>query len=84
MVESGGFNPLGLILLYLEPISGSYLTREILEHIDSYLRLGGIICESTDETLDCLLTLEEIGLVKLLEDKTDNNTYYKVYTTYGK
>lgn len=83
-IEQSTFNPLGLILDYLKPISGSYLTLEVLDHIKSYLELGGVICEHHHEVVQCLAIMEDLGMIKTTEITEDNTTYYEVYTTYGK
>ena len=83
-IEQNNFNPLGLILDYLKPLSGSYLTLEVLNSIKLPLELGGVVCESPEEVVTCIGLLEELGLIKVLEHKENNTTYYEVLTIYGK
>lgn len=83
-IEQSNYNPLGLILDYLKPLSGSYLTLEVLNSIKLHLELGGVVCESPEEVVTCIGLIEELGLVKVLEHKENKTTYYEVFTTYGK
>jgi hypothetical protein len=83
-IYQNNFNPLGLILDYLKPLSGNYLTLEVVNHIKDYLFMGGVVCESPEEVVACMGFLEELGLIKILEHKENKTTYYEVFTTYGK
>lgn len=83
-IEPTSFNPLELILNYLKPISGQYLTLEVLNHIKAYLELGGVTCDNNHEVVSCMAIMEELGLIKTVEHRENNTTYYEVYTTYGK
>lgn len=83
-IEQSNFNPLGLILDYLKPLSGRHLTLEMLGSIKLYLELGGVVCETLEEVVTCMGLLEELGLIKVLEHKENNTTYYEVFTIYGK
>lgn len=83
-IEPNNFNPLGLILDYLKPISGNFITLEVLDHIKSYLELGGVICEQPHEVVVCLAVMEELGMIKTTEIIENNTKYYEVFTTYGK
>jgi hypothetical protein len=83
-IEPSNYNPLRLILDYLTPISGSFLTLEVLNYIKGYLQLGGVVCESPEEVVTCIGLIEELGLVRVIEHKENKTTYYEVFTTYGK
>lgn len=83
-IKPNGFNPLPLILDYLNPQEGGYLTLEVIESLRSFLELGGTTCESHEEVITCLGVLESLDLIEVVTTVEDSTTYYKVYTKNGK
>jgi hypothetical protein len=81
--QNSEFNPLSKILDLFEDDS-DYLTLESLQVFITLLNYGGITCEGTEEALECIAQLEELGLVTVTEVVTDNKTLFKVKSNYGK
>ncbi len=81
--QNSEFNPLSKILELFEDDS-DYLTLEVLQTFTALLNYGGVACESTEEALECIAQLEELGLVTVTEVVTDNKTLFKVKSNYGK
>jgi hypothetical protein len=81
--QNSEFNPLSKILDLFEDDS-DYLTLEVLQAFTVLLNYGGVTCEGTEEALECIAQLEELGLVTVTEVVTDNKTLFKVKSNYGK
>ena len=77
------FNPLVKILELFEDDS-DYLTLELLQAFTTLLQYGGINCESTEESIQCIAELEQLGLVTVTEVMENNKTLFKVKSNYGK
>lgn len=83
-IEPNDFNPLPLILDFLKPQWGGYLTLEVIESLKGFLELGGVYCESPEEVLACIEILGSMDLVEIVTTKHSSTTYYEVYTKNGK
>jgi hypothetical protein len=81
--QNSEFNPLSKILELFEDDS-DYLTLELLQTFTTLLNYGGVACESTEEAIQCIAELEQLGLLKVTEVVTDNKTLFKVKSNYGK
>jgi hypothetical protein len=81
--QNSEFNPLSKILELFEDDS-DYLTLEVLQTFTVLLRYGGVTCEGTEEAIQCIAELEQLGLLTVTEVVTDNKTLFKVKSNYGK
>lgn len=78
-IETTTHNPLRLVLEYLDTTEG-VVTQDVLDHVKSYLSLGGVHCETDGEVLACLALMHNLGMINL----TETEHYYEVKVTYGK
>jgi hypothetical protein len=81
--QNSEFNPLSKILDLFEDDS-DYLTLELLQTFTTLLNYGGVTCEGTEEAIQCIAELEQLGLLTVTEVVTDNKTLFKVKSNYGK
>jgi len=81
--QNSEFNPLSKILDLFEDDS-DYLTLEVLQTFTALLHYGGVTCEGTEEAIQCIAELEQLGLLTVTEVLTDNKTIFKVKSNYGK
>lgn len=81
--QNSEFNPLSKILELFED-DNDYLTLEVLQTFTNLLSYGGVICETTDEAVQCIGELETLGLVKVIEVAEGNKILFKVKSNYGK
>jgi hypothetical protein len=77
------FNPLVEVLELFRDDS-DYLTLELLQTFTTLLTYGGVVCETTDEAIRCIIELEKVGLLTVTEVVKDNKTLFKVKSNYGK
>ena len=85
-VNPNDYNPLNEIYSFLfnrkmYKIDDNPITVEELHLIQKLLSIGGVICETVYEVVDCLYVLESLDFVTL-ERLTDNSL--KVKLKYGK
>lgn len=67
------FNPISGILQSIPNATPEFLTVEQVGTIVGLLALGGVHCESNNDTLACLKLLDELNLLDV-ELVTSNNT----------
>lgn len=85
-VKHSDYNPLNEIYSFLlnrreYKIDDNPITVEELHLIQKLLSIGGVMCETVYEVVDCLYVLESLGFLTL--EKLNDNSL-KVRLNYGK
>lgn len=72
-------NPLQELINFLPEDEPQFLTTVAMESIEATLAKGGILCESSAETVQCLLILSELGAIHFEKvPADDDNNYFKI------
>lgn len=79
-IEPTTHNPLRLVLDYLDTIGTGIVTQDVIDHVRSYLKFGGVYCETDGEVLACLALMHNLDMIDLIETEH----YYEVKVRYGK
>lgn len=80
---SSSYNPLDLLITYIGNKTNTELDYDDVHHIIGFLIMGGVCCENTEEVVQCLKILDEIGVIGLEENRENNKIFYNVTKRYN-
>lgn len=82
-ISERSFNPLPAILQVIPSYTPTLATVEQIQTLVGLFALGGVRCDSHEDTVKCLQLLQDLELITVVVIYEENKVYIKLGNTYN-